>query len=97
MRNPRYEPKDAKWAASLDQYLSAMSYYLHAKTVVDPLISGEPAVPLSGEPSPGEAPDHEIDTALRNVALPDGLMMRLGSLAYSVPEDTADHVDWLGC
>jgi len=74
-----------------------MSYYPQAKTVFDPLIFGEPAVPLSGEPSPGEPSDHAIDAALRNVALPDGLMMRLGSLAYSVPEDSADHVDWLGC
>jgi hypothetical protein len=41
--------------------------------------------------------DSAIDKALCAVPLPDGLMTRLGLLAYTMPEDAPDQVDWLGC
>jgi hypothetical protein len=44
-----------------------------------------------------QPPDRAIDDALRSVPLPQGLLTRLGLIAYSIPEDAADQVDWLGC
>jgi hypothetical protein len=41
--------------------------------------------------------DGAIDEALRSVPLPQGLMTRLGLIAYATPDDAADKVDWLGC
>jgi hypothetical protein len=41
--------------------------------------------------------DSAIDSALRAVPLPDGLITRLGLLVYTMPEDAPDQVDWLGC
>jgi len=41
--------------------------------------------------------DSAIDAALRSVPLPNGLLTRLGSLVYAMPEDAPDQVDWLGC
>jgi hypothetical protein len=41
--------------------------------------------------------DSAIDEALRSVPLPQGLLTRLGLIAYSISEDSADQVDWLGC
>ena len=43
------------------------------------------------------AADSAIDEALRSVPLPQGLLSRLGLLAYTAPDDAADKVDWLGC
>ena len=41
--------------------------------------------------------DSAIDAALRSVPLPEGLLTRLGMVAYTVSEDSADKLDWLGC
>jgi hypothetical protein len=41
--------------------------------------------------------DSAIDDALRSVPLPQGLLTRLGLIAYMAPDDAADKVDWLGC
>ncbi len=41
--------------------------------------------------------DLAIDAALRSVPLPDGLITRLGMLVYTMPDETADQVDYLGC
>ena len=41
--------------------------------------------------------DRAIDAALRSVPLPEGLMTRLGRLAFTMPEEAPDQVDWLGC
>jgi hypothetical protein len=46
---------------------------------------------------PPHSVDRAIDAALRSVPLPDGLMTRLGKLAYAMPDETADQVDCLGC
>jgi hypothetical protein len=43
------------------------------------------------------AADSAIDEALRSVPLPQGLMTRLGLIAYTIQDDAADKVDWLGC
>ena len=45
----------------------------------------------------GESPDRAIDTALRNVPLPEGLMVRMTMLAVTLPDDATDQVDYLGC
>jgi hypothetical protein len=44
-----------------------------------------------------QAVDCAIDTALRTVPLPDGLLTRLSRLIYAMPDDAPDQVDWLGC
>jgi hypothetical protein len=41
--------------------------------------------------------DTAIDAALRSVPLPEGLLTRLGMVAYTVSEGSADKLDWLGC
>jgi hypothetical protein len=43
------------------------------------------------------ATDRAIDVALRNVPLPNGLMTRLGRLAYTLSDEVADRVDYRGC
>jgi hypothetical protein len=43
------------------------------------------------------AEDSAIDMALCAVPLPDGLMTRLGMLAFTMTDDAPDQVDWLGC
>jgi hypothetical protein len=52
----------------------------------------------SDQPSkPPQAADRAIDSALRSVPLPAGLLTRLGKLVYAMPDETADQVDCLGC
>ncbi len=53
--------------------------------------------PGDNAPPSERGEDSAIDTALRAVPLPDGLITRLGLLVYTMPEDAADQVDWLGC
>jgi hypothetical protein len=50
--------------------------------------------PVGGFPSmgAGESPDRAIDSALRNVPLPDGLMVRMSMLAVNLPDDATDQV-----
>jgi hypothetical protein len=43
------------------------------------------------------AADRALDAALRSVPLPDGLITRLGMFVYTMPDETADQVDCLGC
>jgi hypothetical protein len=43
------------------------------------------------------AADSAIDEELRSVPLPQGLLTRLGLIAYTAPDDAVDKVDWLGC
>ncbi len=77
-----------------------MSYHLNSKPVFDPFafVNGDAAVPFSGVPALHSATtDHAIDAALRGVPLPDGLLTRLGKLVYSMSDEAADQVDWLGC
>jgi hypothetical protein len=56
--------------------------------------NGTSANALSNSP---HAADSAIDEALRSVPLPQGLLLRLGLIAYTAPDDAADKVDWLGC
>ena len=51
-----------------------------------PLIGGFPPV------GAGESPDRAIDSALRNVPLPEGLMVRMSMLALTLPDDATDQV-----
>jgi hypothetical protein len=46
---------------------------------------------------PSQSPDRAVDTALRSVSLPEGLMVRLAMLAVTLPDDATDQVDYLGC
>jgi len=48
-------------------------------------------------PHPANAADRAIDSALRSVPLPEGLMTRLGKLVYAMPDEATDQVDCLGC
>jgi hypothetical protein len=76
-----------------------MSYDLNAKPFSDlSFLDADSAVPMRGDTVRNiAAANHAIDAALRNVPLPSGLMTRLGKLAFTVPDETADQVDWLGC
>lgn len=77
-----------------------MSYDLHSNSFIDPLsiLNGKPSLRVAPESVRDTfAVDQAIDTALRSVPLPDGLMTRLGKLAFTVTDETADQVDWLGC
>lgn len=59
---------------------------------------GDPTLPIAGDSaSVHHSSDRAIDAALRSVPLPKGLMTRLGKLAYTVSEESADQMDWLGC
>jgi hypothetical protein len=51
----------------------------------------------SWRPSPSHSADLAIDATLRSVPLPDGLMTRLGKLVYTMSDEPADQVDYLGC
>ena len=51
-----------------------------------PPVCGFPAV------GAGESPDRAIDTALRSVPLPEGLMVRMTMLAVTLPDDATDQV-----
>ncbi len=64
----------------------------------DPFPSGDDLLSFveSCAPSTGSA-DRAIDSALRSVPLPDGLMTRLGMLVYGMSDEAADSVDYLGC
>jgi hypothetical protein len=53
--------------------------------------------PANHSGSSQHSDDNAIDMALCAVPLPEGLMTRLGTLVYTMPEDTPDPVDWLGC
>ncbi|HEX4412538.1 MAG TPA: hypothetical protein VH107_02850 [Lacipirellulaceae bacterium] len=41
--------------------------------------------------------DTAVDTALRSVPLPDGMLTRLQKLAFTVPDEAAGRMDYLGC
>ena len=51
-----------------------------------PPVAGFPAV------GAGESPDRAIDTALRNVPLPQGMMVRMTMLAVTLPDESTDQV-----
>jgi hypothetical protein len=73
---------------------------LPSKSVLDALslLNGNSDLSVTSEAAAQRvAEELLIDAALRNVKLPDGFLTRLGKLAYAMPDDTADQVDWLGC
>jgi hypothetical protein len=41
--------------------------------------------------------DSAVDAALRSVPLPDGMLNRLKRLAFTMPDETAGRMDYLGC
>jgi hypothetical protein len=96
-------PWVAMWAATFGRYFDgafcAMSYYLDSKPVFDrlPFTSGDAPFSVTSESGHRSASEHAMDTALRNVPLPEGMMTRLAKLAHSLPDDSADQVDYLGC
>ena len=51
-----------------------------------PPVAGFPAV------GAGESPDRAIDSALRNVPLPEGLMVRMTMLAVTLTDESTDQV-----
>jgi hypothetical protein len=48
-------------------------------------------------PTSSPVSDQAIDSALRSVPLPDGLLTRLGQLIYALADGTADPANCLGC
>jgi hypothetical protein len=62
-----------------------------------PIAASENGAATNAFPYSSHAADSAIDEALRSVPLPHGLLTRLGMIAYSISEDSADQVDWLGC
>jgi len=97
-----FVPRAAKWAAAFGTVFHwdiAVMNYLHTKPMFDALafIQSNVASPSAGEWLQRAAADVTIDATLQDVTLPEGLMTRLGSLAYSVPDGSADQADFLGC
>jgi hypothetical protein len=41
--------------------------------------------------------DTAVDAALRSVPLPDGMLNRLKRMAFTMPDETAGQMDYLGC
>ena len=77
-----------------------MSYHLNSRSIFDPLSLTGGDMPFSVTNEPGHhriASEHAMDSALRNVPLPEGMMTRLAELAQSLPNESADQVDYLGC
>jgi hypothetical protein len=63
-----------------------------------PFLDGRGLPPLLRELASNSGQSNRtIDAALRSVPLPDGLMTRLGHLIVTMPDESADYVDWLGC
>jgi hypothetical protein len=76
-----------------------MSYFESTPHVGgDGSISAEELFSSSGAFSPSvRTVDCAIDSALRSVPLPNGMMTRLANLLCTMPDDAADHMDYLGC
>lgn len=77
-----------------------MSYfYLRPLSGGDHFSDIEDAFPYVGSrlrPEP-RSEDRAIESALRSVPLPEGLMTRLGMLVYTMSDESTDPVDYLGC
>ncbi len=74
--------------------------YFYSKPMFggDRFTDSDDLLPMFGGFAPvGPTPDRAIDSALRSVPLPEGLMTRLGMLAYTIPDESSDQVDYLGC
>jgi hypothetical protein len=74
--------------------------YSHSHPAFDhhSFLNGHCLSPPASEPAAANRQaDRAIDSELRSVPLPDGLMTRLGTLVYTMSEESTDHVDWLGC
>lgn len=76
----------------MSHFLSKPTFSYHVLT------DGEaPSEAADQAPPLGHTADTAIDAALRSVPLPDGLMTRLDMIVYTVPDEAADQIDWLGC
>jgi hypothetical protein len=52
----------------------------------------------AGPTSPsGRKVDRAIDSALRSVPLPNGMMTRLANLICTMPDEAVNRMDYLGC
>jgi len=74
--------------------------YPHSKTFLSSVTfttSADTIAALDGSLIFIRSGDRTIDTALRNVPLPEGLMRRLGQLASSLSDGVSDSIDYLGC
>jgi hypothetical protein len=98
---PGYESKAAKWAAAWARFcriFTVMSYPCSKPHFIAKALEDRAAVSWEGEvASSTQSADRAVDAALRSVPLPDGLLTRLGMLVYTMPDEAADHVDYLGC
>jgi len=57
----------------------------------DRFLDTDDLLPAMGGFTPvGQSDDCSLDSALRNVPLPEGLVTRLSMLAYSLPDDGTD-------
>jgi len=75
-----------------------MSYTFSKPVLSAELLGGHTVNGFDGDGNAqAHSTDRAIDSALRSVPLPDGLLTRLGLLAYSMPDEAADQVDYLGC
>lgn len=93
LHDPRQPPLGVDWWNGLMPYSNSRLYGLGRK----PTAASENAAATNAFWYSPHAADSAIDEALRSVPLPQGLLTRLGMIAYTAPDDTADMVDWLGC
>jgi hypothetical protein len=72
--------------------------YFHSVSNHSDFLCELSAVGRNGMPRKRLRPeDCAIDSALRCVPLPAGMMTRLGKLAYTISDEIADQFDCLGC
>ena len=81
---------------SVDQGFTRMLYfYSRPMFGGDRFTDSDDLLPPMGGFTPSgksQSPDRAVDTALRSVPLPDGLMVRLAMLAVTLPDDATDQV-----
>jgi hypothetical protein len=81
---------------SVDQGFTRMLYfYSRPMFGGDRFTDSDDLLPPMGGFTPAgksQSADRAVDTALRSVPLPDGLMVRLVNLAVTLPDDATDQV-----
>jgi hypothetical protein len=93
LHDPRQPPLGVHWWDVLMSYSNSRLFGSGRQ----PTAASENGTAINRFRNSPHTADGAIDEALRSVPLPQGLMTRLGLIAYATPDDAADKVDWLGC
>ena len=103
-RHALYESQGSQVGGSHDSVIQGFTLMLHFYS--RPLFGGDRftdsddlLAPMGGftPKSEGQSEDRLIESKLRSVPLPEGLMVRLANLAVTLSDGATDQVDRLGC